>query len=195
MLGLLSKQKCNLFQLNDRLLSDSNCFYYISFPGSLVAQTVKNLPAMWETSVQPLGWEDSLEKGMATYSSFLSSRIPMDRGAWRAAVHGAAKSQTMTEQLNAHTCITSNMFSTSTIFQMVSNLVLTRLCGFMKMMKMEVAQLCPTLWSHELNSPEQNTGVGNRSLLQGIFPTQGSNLGLLLCRWILYQLSQFIDNL
>ena len=39
------------------------------------------------------------------------------------------------------------------------------------------------------NSPGQNTGVGSRSLLQGIFPTQGSNPGLLHCRWILYQLS------
>ena len=39
------------------------------------------------------------------------------------------------------------------------------------------------------NSPGQNTGVGSLSLLQGIFPTQGSNLGLPHCRWILYQLS------
>ena len=39
------------------------------------------------------------------------------------------------------------------------------------------------------NSPGQNTGVGSLSLLQGIFPTQGSNLGLLPCRRILYQLS------
>ena len=39
------------------------------------------------------------------------------------------------------------------------------------------------------NSPGQNTGVGRRSLLQGIFPTQGSNPGLPYCRWILYQLS------
>ena len=39
------------------------------------------------------------------------------------------------------------------------------------------------------NSPGQNTGVGSHSLLQGIFPTQGSNPGLLHCRWILYQLS------
>ena len=39
------------------------------------------------------------------------------------------------------------------------------------------------------NSPGQNTGVGSFSLLQGIFPTQGSNPGLLGCRWILYQLS------
>ena len=39
------------------------------------------------------------------------------------------------------------------------------------------------------NSPGQNTGVGGLPLLQGIFPTQGSNPGLLHCRWILYQLS------
>ena len=39
------------------------------------------------------------------------------------------------------------------------------------------------------NSPGQNTGVGSHSLLQGIFPTQGLNPGLLHCRWILYQVS------
>ena len=43
---------------------------------SLVAQTVKNLPAIQETQVQSLGWEDSLEKGMATHSSILAWRIP-----------------------------------------------------------------------------------------------------------------------
>ena len=39
---------------------------------SLVAQTVKHLPAMWETQVQSLGWEDPLEKEMATHSSTLA---------------------------------------------------------------------------------------------------------------------------
>ena len=39
------------------------------------------------------------------------------------------------------------------------------------------------------NSPGQNTGVGSRSVLQGIFPTQGLNPGFPHCRWILYQLS------
>ena len=43
---------------------------------SLVAQLVKNLTAMWEYSVQSLGWEDPLEKGKATYSSILACRIP-----------------------------------------------------------------------------------------------------------------------
>ena len=43
---------------------------------SLVAQLVKNPPAMWETWVRPLGWEDLLEKGKATHSSILAWRIP-----------------------------------------------------------------------------------------------------------------------
>ena len=43
---------------------------------SLVAQLVKNLPAMWETWVQPLSQEDPLEKGMTTYSGILARRIP-----------------------------------------------------------------------------------------------------------------------
>ena len=43
---------------------------------SLVTQTVKNPPAMWEIWVQSLGWEDPLEKGMATHSSILAWRIP-----------------------------------------------------------------------------------------------------------------------
>ena len=58
----------------------------------LVAQMVKNLPAMPEIWVQPLGWEDLLEEGMATHSSTLAWRIPMDRGAWWATVHGIMKS-------------------------------------------------------------------------------------------------------
>ena len=55
---------------------------------------VKNLPAMLETWVQSLGWEDPLEQGMATHSSILAWIIPMDRGAWWTIVHGVAKSQT-----------------------------------------------------------------------------------------------------
>ena len=61
---------------------------------SLVAQMVKNLLAMWETWVRSLGWQDPLEEGMATHPSILTWRIPMDRGAWRAAIHGVSKSRT-----------------------------------------------------------------------------------------------------
>ena len=48
----------------------------------LVAQAVKNLPAMQETQVGPLAGEDFLERGMATHSCILAWRIPTDRGAW-----------------------------------------------------------------------------------------------------------------
>ena len=65
--------------------------------------------------------------------------------------------------------------------------------------EVKVPQSCPTLCDpmdcigillySPWNSPGQNAGVGSLSLLQGIFPTQGSNPGLPHCRWILYQLS------
>ena len=55
---------------------------------------VKNPPAMWETWVRSLGWEDPLEKGTATHSSILAWGIPKDRGAWWTTVHGVTKSQT-----------------------------------------------------------------------------------------------------
>ena len=54
---------------------------------SLVAQMVKNLPTVQETWVQSLCWEGSMEEGMATHSSILAWRIPMDRGAWWATVY------------------------------------------------------------------------------------------------------------
>ena len=55
---------------------------------------VKRLLTMWETWVRSLGWEDPLEKEMTTHSSTLAWKNPMDGGAWQAAVHGVAKSQT-----------------------------------------------------------------------------------------------------
>ena len=60
---------------------------------SFVAELVKNLPAVQETQVRSLGWEDPLEKEMATHSSIFAWKNLMDRGAWWAAVHGIAKSQ------------------------------------------------------------------------------------------------------
>ena len=66
-------------------------YKYTSFGASLVALLIKNLPAVQETPVLFLGWEDPLEVGMATHSSILAWRILMDRGAWQAIVHGIAK--------------------------------------------------------------------------------------------------------
>ena len=65
-----------------------------------MAQTVKNLPAMREAWVQSLGQEDLLEEGLSTHSSILAWRIPMDRGGWRATVHGITQSQTQLERLS-----------------------------------------------------------------------------------------------
>ena len=66
--------------------------YWERLTPGLVAQTVKNLPAMQETWVRFLSGEDPLEKGMATQYSCLED--PMDRGAWWATVHEVAKSWT-----------------------------------------------------------------------------------------------------
>ena len=58
---------------------------------SLVAQLVKNPPAMWETWIRSLDWEDPLEKEMATHSNSLGWENSMDVGAWQATVHGITK--------------------------------------------------------------------------------------------------------
>ena len=62
---------------------------------------VKNPPAMRETWVQSLGQEDPLEKGMATHSSILAWRIPLEREAWWDTVHGVTESDTTDIQLNS----------------------------------------------------------------------------------------------
>ena len=58
-----------------QLLSREICSF-VPHWASLVAQLVKNPPAMWETCVRSLGWEVPLEKGMATHSSILAWKIP-----------------------------------------------------------------------------------------------------------------------
>ena len=59
-----------------------------------------NLPAMWETQVQFLGQKDPLEKRMASHSSILAMENSMDKGAWRATVHGGHKESDTTEELS-----------------------------------------------------------------------------------------------
>ena len=88
-------------------MSDQTTLYISNFTtlcchwASVVAQVVKNPPAMQETWVLSLDCEDLLEKGIATHSNILAWRIPMDRGAWWATVHGAAESD-KTEPLSIH---------------------------------------------------------------------------------------------
>ena len=76
---------------------------------SLVAETVKNMPTMWETLVCSLGWEDPLEESLATHSNILTWRIPIDRGAWPAAVHGVHKELDTTERLTLSLHKTQNV--------------------------------------------------------------------------------------
>ena len=71
-------------------LTDTHDYLWVS----LVAQMVKNPPAVQKTWVQSLGWEAPLEEDMATHSSILAWRIPVDREAQWATVYGVTKSQT-----------------------------------------------------------------------------------------------------
>ena len=67
------------------------CLDAVLFWTSLVARCLKSLTAMQDTWVRSLGWEDPLEKEMATHASILSWRIPWTRGAWQATVYGVAR--------------------------------------------------------------------------------------------------------
>ena len=78
----------------------TGCPLQYSWAPLVVAQTVKNLPARWETWVPSLGWEDPLEEGVATQSSILAWRIPMDRGAWRDTDYGVTPVQIQLKQLS-----------------------------------------------------------------------------------------------
>ena len=121
----------------------------------------KNPPMMRESWVQSLGWEDSLEEGMATRSSILACWNP-----WTDEPGGL---QSMGLQRLGQDGV-GTCHSVSSVPQSCPTLQLHELYS---------------PW----NSPGQNTEVGYLSLLQGIFPTQGLNPGLPHCRWILYQLS------
>ena len=75
---------------------------------SLVAQTVKYLPTMWETQDRSLGWEDPLEKGMATHSSFLAWKIPWTEEPGRLQFMGSQRvghdwATSLTHSLTQHT--------------------------------------------------------------------------------------------
>ena len=83
---ILSYKTCYFFPVRIAMT-----FIWVYF---LVAQWVKNQPPVQETRVQSLGWEDPLEMEMATHSTILAGKNPMDRGAWWATILGSQKSQT-----------------------------------------------------------------------------------------------------
>ena len=162
---------------------------------------VKNPPAVWETWVQFLGWEDALEKGTAIHSSILAWRIHMDR------VSGL---QSMCTQRVRHdwvtkhsTTLTSQRQNNKRSWWVVKMLVEIKFVdknGTNPSKRVNVScsvvpsflrphWLQPTRLLCPWDFPGKDTGVGCYFLLQGIFPTQGSNPGLLHCRQILYQLS------
>ena len=135
---------------------------------------------MQETQVWSLGGEDSLEKKMATPSIILSWKIPWTEE------HGGL--QSIGSQRVRHNWVhASLLYPSDSTSRYLSG----------KNQKVKWSESCSvmsdSLWPHGLysprNSPGQNTGVDSCSLLQGIFPTQGSNPGLPHCRRILYQLS------
>ena len=106
---------------------------------------------------------------------------PMNRGAWRAAVHSVAKSQTWLKLFSMHTHTTPYQHKCFCGGESVS-------CSAVSS-SLWPHGLKPTRLLHTWNSPGKNTGVSCHAFLQGIFQTQGSNQGLLHCRQIFYQLS------
>ena len=141
------------------------------YGASLVAQTVKRLPAMRETRVQSLGQEDPLEKEMATHSSILAWRIPWMEEPGRLQSTGSQSRTRLSD------------------FTFFSLLPYVYVCTF------SCVWLCGTPWTVACQTPlwdlpGKNTGVGCHFLLQGIFPTQESNpVSCISCigRRILYQ--------
>ena len=87
--------KASLFYIQGKVNScfplslwNALCILFLGFPGN---SRVKNPPAMQGILVRFLGWEDPLEEGIATHSSFHAWRIPVDRGAWWAMVMGSQR--------------------------------------------------------------------------------------------------------
>ena len=85
---------CNLYFTKVASVATSFDHTYLTNRASLAAQTVKNPPAMQETWVRSLGWEDPLEKGMATHSVFLSGKFHRQEEPGRLQSMGVTKSRT-----------------------------------------------------------------------------------------------------
>ena len=86
----------------------------------MVAQKLKRLPAMRETKVQSLGWEDPLEKEMATHSSILAWKIPWREEPGGYTVHGVAKSRTRLSNFTFTFLIASSILIIGTTAHLVT---------------------------------------------------------------------------
>ena len=164
---------------------------------------------MWKTRVQPLGWEGPLEKKMATHSSTLALKIP-----W---VEEPSRLQSMGSQRVRHYWVTSlsqGLALSSLLVYIFKGLLwmkseavcacMTTWNSFFKLFLSKAEflsiylpythtslHISASLVAQSVKNPpaKQNTGVGCHFLLHGIFPIQGSNPGLLLCRQTLYHLN------
>ena len=155
-----------------------------------MSQRVKNLPAMQETPVQSQGWEDLLEKEMAPHSGVLAWKIPL--------MEEPGGLQSLESRRAGHDWATSlhslYMAGYLTLHQFFNQIFLYHLFLQWLVLSRSVVSDCdhmdcsPPGSSVHGDFPGKNTGVGCHALLQGIFPTQGLNSGLLHCR-ILYHLS------
>ena len=150
------------------------------------------------------------EVSPATHSSILAWRIPINREVWRATVHGMARvrhnvttkspPETYTnftiEQKTMILFISEFYEPNKSLIQKISDKDSTKRKNYSPILLLSESRsvVSDSSRPHGLyspwNSPGQNTGVGSLSLLHGIFPTQGSNLGLPHCRQILYQLNK-----
>ena len=145
---------------------------------------------MQEMQVQPLGLEDPLQEGIAAYSSILAWKIPWTEEPGRLQSMGSQRvgHDWETKHRTGH-CYMS-LGRSLPFFEPESCSVLSDFLWFMEYTVHSIQfNSIHSNWTIQSNSPGQNTGVGSLSLPQGIFPTQGSNPGVLHCRWILYQLS------
>ena len=147
---------------------------------------------MRETFVRSLRWENPLEEGMETHSSILAWRIPMD-SPWNSPGQSTGVgSLSLVQGIFPTQGSNPGLPHCRQILYQLSHQVSPHTIRFSSV-QLSRSVMSDSLKPHGLyspwNYPGQNTGVGSLSLLQGSFPTQGSNPGLPHCRQILYQLS------